>query len=215
MYTLLLASFLAAAHAADPATPAPPPAALLDPSHATEQAPDTYKVRFETTAGDFVVEVHRAWAPRGADRFYNLVKLGFYDDTAFFRNIDGFMVQFGLNGAPQVNAAWRKARIPDDPVTQANKRGTITFATSGKDSRTTQVFINFSDGNTRLDGMGFSPFGKVVEGMKVVDALYDGYGEGAPRGRGPDQERIQKEGNAYLEASFPKLDRIQKAALLP
>jgi len=213
MHAFLLSLVLGVAHAGDPAAATTTPAALMEPSKATAKAPDTYKVKFETTEGDFVVEVQRAWAPQGADRFYNLVKLGFFDDTAFFRNISGFMVQFGLNGDPQVNGVWRKAKIMDDPVTQANKRGTITFATSGKDSRTTQVFINFSDGNTRLDDMGFSPFGKVVEGMKVVDALYNGYGEGAPRGRGPDQQRIQEEGNTYLKANFPELDFIKKATI--
>lgn len=212
MNTLLLSLFFAVATAlaGDAA-----PAALLDPAKATATAPATYKVRFETTKGAFTVEVTRAWAPLGADRFYNLVKLGFYDDTAFFRNVDGFMVQFGLNGNPEVNKVWRQARIKDDPVTQSNKRAFITFATSGKDSRTTQVFINYSDSNARLDGMGFSPFGRVTEGMDVVEALYKGYGEGAPRGAGPEQGRIQDEGNAYLRASFPKLDYVKTAAVVP
>lgn len=186
---------------------------LLDPAAATEVAPDSYKVKFTTTKGDFVVEVDKKLAPNGADRFYNLVKLGFYDDVAFFRAIDKFMVQFGLHGQGRVNAAWRRARIKDDPVKGSNKRGTITFATSGKDSRTTQVFINFKN-NANLDGMGFSQFGSVVEGMDVVDSLHKGYGEGAPRGRGPAQGRIQREGNAYLKKEFPELDYIKSATIM-
>ena len=150
--------------------PAPSPAApsagaaLLDPSRATERAPARFRVRFETTKGPFVVEVTRAWAPRGADRFYNLVRAGYYDDVAFFRVIEGFMVQFGINGDPRVNAAWQAARIPDDPVTQSNRRGMVTYAMAGPDTRTTQLFINFRD-NKGLDGQGFAPFGGVVEGL--------------------------------------------------
>lgn len=205
------------------ATPAPTPtpaaasagtgAALLDPARATEKAPERFRVRFETTKGDFVVEVTRAWAPRGADRFYNLVRAGFYDDVAFFRTISGFMVQFGIHGDPRVSAAWRAARIPDDPVKQSNARGTVTFAMAGPDTRTTQLFINFKD-NAFLDSQGFPPFGRVVEGMSVVDSLYSGYGEGAPRGMGPDQGRAQQEGNAYFRSSFPKLDYVRTARLV-
>jgi peptidyl-prolyl cis-trans isomerase A (cyclophilin A) len=204
--------------AATPATPTPtaapagPGAALRDPSHATEKAPDRFRVRFETTKGSFVVEVTRAWAPRGADRFYNLVKTGYYDDVAFFRVISGFMVQFGIHGDPRVSAAWREARIPDDPVTQSNTRGMVTYATAGPGTRTTQMFINFKD-NSFLDSQGFAPFGRVVEGMAVVDSLHAGYGEGAPRGMGPDQGRAQAEGNAYLRGSFPKLDFVKTARL--
>lgn len=203
----------APAEVSDPGLPADANPALTDPSKATEKAPDKYKVKFETTKGDFVVEVNRAWAPLGADRFYNLVKIGYFQDIAFFRAIDGFMVQFGISGHPEVNAAWREARIQDDPVKESNTKGMITFATSGKDSRTTQVFINFSD-NANLDGMGFAPFGKVVEGMEIVDSLYKGYGEGAPRGRGPNQGRIQQEGNAYLKAEYPKLDYVKNATIV-
>jgi len=195
-----------------PAATLDPRAALADPALATATAPETYRVRFDTTKGPFVVEVHRAWAPRGADRFYNLVRAGYYDDVAFFRVVSNFMVQFGINGDPRVNAAWRDARISDDPVRQANVRGMVTFATSGPDSRTTQVFINFKD-NSRLDGMGFAPFGKVVQGLSVVDSLYSGYGEGAPRGMGPDQGRAQGEGNVYLRSSFPRLDYVKTARL--
>ena len=186
---------------------------LLNPKAATLQAPETYEVKFETTKGDFTVKVTRAWAPLGADRFFNLVKIGYFNDAAFFRVVDGFMVQFGINAEPGVNSVWRPARIQDDPVTQSNTRGKITFATSGKNSRTTQVFINFVD-NSNLDGMGFAPFGEITSGMEIVDSLYKGYGEGAPRGRGPDQGRIQGEGNSYLKAEFPQLDYVKKASVL-
>jgi peptidyl-prolyl cis-trans isomerase A (cyclophilin A) len=186
--------------------------AALDPATAKEQAPATYKARFTTSKGDFVVEVTRDWAPQGADRFYNLVKHGFFSEARFFRAIEGFMVQFGINGDPAVSAKWREATIPDDPVKQSNKRGFVTFATSGKNSRTTQLFINFGN-NATLDSMGFSPFGKVVTGMDVVDAVYKGYGEGAPSGSGPNQGRIQGEGNAYLNRDFPKLDWVKEAKI--
>ena len=189
-------------------------ARLGDPAALTEQAPATYKAKFNTSKGSFVIQVTRAWAPTGADRFYNLVKNGFFDDGRFFRVISGFMVQFGLNGDPALNAKWRVARIPDDRVTQSNTRGMVTFATSGPNARTTQVFINFDD-NSRLDGMGFAPFGKVISGMDVVDKLYSGYGEGAPNGRGPNQNLIQTEGNAYLTQSFPRLDHVTKATIVP
>lgn len=189
-------------------------AKLGDPAALTEQAPATYKAKFDTPKGSFVIQVTRAWAPIGADRFYNLVKNGFFDDGRFFRVIPGFMVQFGLNADPALNAKWRVARIQDDRVTQSNTRGMVTFATSGPNARTTQVFINFDD-NNRLDGMGFAPFGKVVSGMDVVDKLYSGYGEGAPNGQGPNQNRIQTEGNAYLTQSFPRLDHVTKASIVP
>ena len=196
------------------ATPAPTPLPLLlDPSRAAEQAPDRFRVRFETTKGPFVVEVTRAWAPRGADRFFNLVRAGYYDDVAFFRVIEGFMVQFGINGDPRVNAVWREARIPDDPVAQSNRRGMVTYAMAGPDTRTTQLFINFKN-NVSLDTQGFAPFGRVVEGQSVVDSLYSGYGEGAPRGMGPDQGRAQGEGNAYLRGSFPRLDFVKTARVV-
>ena len=187
-------------------------AALSNPAALREQAPATYKARFDTSKGVFVVEVVRDWAPRGADRFYNLVKNGFYDNVRFFRVISGFMVQFGINGDPKVSAPWREARIPDDPVKQSNKRGTITYAMAGPNTRTSQVFINFGD-NARLDGSGFSPFGRVVSGMNVVDALNAEYGEGAPNGRGPDQGRIQMEGNTYLARDFSRLDFVKKATI--
>ena len=185
---------------------------LGNPAALNEKAPASYKARFDTSKGPIVIEVRRDWAPNGADRFYNLVKSGFYDDTRFFRVIKDFMVQFGINGDPGISAPWRTATIKDDPVKQSNKRGTITFATSGPNSRTSQVFINFKD-NAGLDGQGFSPFGQVVTGMNVVDSLFGGYGEGAPNGRGPDQGRIQREGNAYLTRDFPNLDHVKKATI--
>lgn len=188
--------------------------ALLDPSQAKEPAPDVFKAKFETTKGDFVITAHKDWAPKGAERFYNLVRVGYYDNVAFFRAIDGFMVQFGISGYPQVNDKWREARIPDDPVVKSNTRGFVSFAMAGPNTRTTQVFINYVDRNSKLDGMGFAPFGEVTEGMDVVDALHKGYGEGAPRGRGPDQGRIQKLGNAYLKESFPELDYVKKASIV-
>jgi peptidyl-prolyl cis-trans isomerase A (cyclophilin A) len=187
---------------------------LTNPAALNEQAPATYKAKFETSKGVFVIQVTRAWAPQGADRFYNLVRNGFFDDVRFFRVISGFMVQFGISGNPALSAKWRDADIRDDRVTQSNKRGMITFATAGPNTRTTQVFINFAD-NSMLDGQGFAPFGKVETGMNVVDALYAGYGEGAPRGAGPDQTRLQMEGNAYLAKDFPRMDYVKKATITP
>lgn len=176
-------------------------------------APDTFRVAFRTSEGRFLVEVRRAWAPRGADRFYNLVRHGFYDGVRFFRVLEGFVAQFGISGDPRISRAWEDATIADDPVRHENVRGTLSFATSGRDSRTTQVFINLGD-NGRLDDMGFAPFGQVVEGMDVVGSLYAGYGEGAPRGQGPRQDRIQSEGNEYLKAEFPELDYVERARIV-
>jgi peptidyl-prolyl cis-trans isomerase A (cyclophilin A) len=181
--------------------------ALMKPSALTEKAPAMYNAKFETSAGTFVIEVHRDWAPIGADRFYNLVKNGYYDDCRFFRVVPNFMVQFGINGDPTVQRNWKDAGIQDEPVKQGNMRGYITFAKSGlPNSRTSQVFINFKD-NSGLNGQGFASFGKVVSGMDVVDKIYSAYGEQ------PDQGRIQSEGNAYLTKSFPKLDYIKKATI--
>lgn len=182
-------------------------ATLANPAALTEQAPATFKAKFETSKGAFVVQVTRAWAPRGADRFYNLVKNGFYDDLRFFRVVPDFMVQFGINGNPAVQSHWRSANIPDDRVTQSNKRGTITFATSGPNARTTQVFINFAD-NGDLDRLGFAPFGRVVSGMDVVDAINAEYREA------PDQRAMQAQGNAYLAQRFPRLDYIKQATIV-
>ncbi len=195
--------------------PAASNAKLADPAALNEMAPESYRARFTTSKGDFVIQVTRAWAIRGADRFYNLVANGFFDDCRFFRVVYGFIVQFGISGDPALNAVWREAKIPDDPVLKSNKRGYVTFATAGPDTRATQVFINFADKNSSLDGQGFVPFGQVVEGMEVVNKLFSGYGESAPRGHGPDQNRLQTEGNAYLKKSFPKLDFIKKAVIEP
>jgi peptidyl-prolyl cis-trans isomerase A (cyclophilin A) len=175
--------------------------------------PAEFAVKLKTTKGDIIIDVKRAWSPHGADRFYELVESGYYTDTAFFRVIDGFMAQVGISGDPAVNAKWRERGILDDPVKASNTRGMVTFAMSGRpNSRTTQFFINFDD-NENLDGMRFAPFGKVRD-MKVVDSLHKGYGEGAPHGMGPDQSRIQKEGNAYLKNEFPKLDYILIAEVI-
>ncbi|MBX2797403.1 MAG: peptidylprolyl isomerase [Myxococcales bacterium] len=187
--------------------------ALLDPSKATETAPATFKAKFETTRGDFVVKVHRDWAPNGADRFYNLVKIGFYEKAGFFRTIDGFMAQFGISAYPAVSAKWRDARIEDDPVKESNTRGKVTFATGGPNTRTTQLFVNYSDRNARLDKSGFSPFGEVVEGMEVVDSLHK-TGEGSPQGPGPNQGKMQARGGAYLQAQFPDADMIEKVTII-
>jgi len=171
------------------------------------QAPDSYRARFETSEGDFVIQVHREWAPIGADRFFNLVNNGYYDEARFFRVIPGFMVQFGMNADPLVTAQWRVATLQDDPVTQSNRPGTVTFAmTSQPNSRTTQVFINYGN-NANLDAMGFAPFGEVVEGMEVAEAIYPGYGEA------PNQGQIQAEGNEYLESAFPDLDYVVRATI--
>src|SRR5215475_2578494 len=205
---LMLASVALAGQAAN----ADKTAKLKNPAALTEQAPATYNVNFDTTKGPIVITVHREWAPNGADRFYNLVKNGFYDDVRFFRVIEGFMVQFGIHGNPAISSAWRGANIKDDPVKQSNKRGFVTFATAGPNTRTTQLFINLAD-NAPLDKQGFSPFGEVTKGMDVVEKIYNGYGEGAPRGRGPDQGRVQAEGNAYLAKEFPKLDYIKTATI--
>lgn len=221
--TAMTAVALAAATLAAGAAPRPPAqkksaanaqASLTDPSSLKEKAPATFRAKFTTTKGDFVIEVTRAWAPLGADRFYNLVKNGFYDQASFFRVLPGFVVQFGISAKPSVAMMWHDATIKDDPVKESNTRGTVTFATAGANTRTTQVFINLAD-NASLDRMGFAPFGKVVKGMDVIGKLYSGYGEGAPQGKGPDQSRITNEGKAYLDKNFPKLDSIKTATLLP
>jgi len=218
--------------AAKPETPAPVPAqpeaasstpaaaaapksgydrALLRAAMLKEKAPDTFRVKFTTTRGDFIVTVNRAWAPIGADRFYNLVKHHFYDNASFFRVVPGFVVQFGISAYPAVSAAWEKANIQDEPVTQSNKRGYLTYAkTSMPNTRSTQIFINLKD-NAGLDRQGFSPFGYVdAQGMKVVDMLYDQYGDSS----GPEQDQISKQGKPYLDKGWPKLDSIKTATLV-
>ena len=196
-----------------PVATSPYDRALLRPALLVAKAPATYQVKFTTTKGDFVISVTRAWAPLGADRFYNLVRHHFYDNTHFFRVLKGFVVQWGISAYPPVTAAWEHAPIKDDPVVQSNLRGYITYAMSGPNTRTTQVFINLVD-NKRLDGMGFSAFGQVTEGMVVVEALYTGYGEGAPDGQGPEQDKIEKLGKPYLDKSFDKLDWIKTTTLI-
>lgn len=182
---------------------------LSDPSALTETAPELFRARFETSKGPFVIEVHRAWAPIGVDRFYNLVKNGFYDGTRFFRVRPGFMAQFGINGNPQIQSAWQRAFLRDDPVTQKNVRGFVSFTTEGRpQSRFTQIFINYAD-NSHLDADGFAPFGQVVDGMETVEKLF------SPSDPQPDQRRVLREGNEYLQAEFPKLDFVKKATIVP
>jgi peptidyl-prolyl cis-trans isomerase A (cyclophilin A) len=187
---------------------------FTDPAKLAEKAPETFKAQFDTTKGKFTIEVTRSLSPNGADRFYNLVRSGYFKDIAFFRVVPGFMCQFGIHGDPNVSAKWRAAAIADDPVKGSNTRGTITFATAGPNTRTTQLFINFGN-NINLDGMGFSPFGKVTEGMDVVDKINGEYGDGPPHGLGPVQGRVQAEGNAYLKKDFPNLDYIKSATIVP
>jgi len=189
------------------------PELLGDPKAETVTAPGEYWVELHTSEGDMVAHVVRVWAPNAADRFYNLVEAGFYDGSAFFRTIDGFVAQFGLSAIPEVNQAWRDATMPDDPVILSNTRGRLTFAMRGiPDSRTTQLFINLSQ-NNKLDGMGFAPFGEIVAGEEVLDALHR-TGEGAPRGPGPNQSDIVKQGNALLDARFPEIDRVLTATIV-
>lgn len=183
------------------------------PAVQAETAPDSFLVAFQTNKGRIVVQSVRSWAPRGVDRFYTLVNGHFYDGVKFFRVLPNFMAQFGISGDPTTTAAWKDRTIGDDPVAQSNLRGYMSFATAGPNTRTTQLFINKRD-NRRLDGMGFAPIAKVVEGIEVVDALYTGYGEGAPEGMGPMQNRIEEQGNAYLNRQFPKLDSIITARVV-
>ncbi len=203
----------AAAQQSEDQTETPNPA-LFDAKSATEQAPDTFKVKMATTAGDLVIEVYREWAPHGADRFYNLVKIGYYNNVAFYRVLPGFMAQAGMNGDPKVSAVWLNSYIPADEVRQSNTIGRVSYAMGGDPgSRSAQFFINYGD-NSYLDEMGFAPFGEVVEGFETVEAFYSGYGEGAPKGQGPDQNKLYRGGNAYLKGSFPKLDYIVSAILV-
>jgi peptidyl-prolyl cis-trans isomerase A (cyclophilin A) len=182
--------------------------ALLKPALLKQKAPETYQVKFATTRGDFTVTVTRAWAPLGADRFYNLVKHGFYDNASFFRVVPNFVVQFGISANPAVSKAWKTADIQDDPVVQSNKKGYVTFATAGPNTRTTQVFINLKD-NGALDHQGFAPFAQVTDGMRVVEMFYDQYDS-----TGIDQDQIEKLGKPYLDKGWPKLDSIKTATVV-
>ncbi len=184
---------------------------MFDPAQAKEEAPASFQARFVTTAGSFVIEVHREWAPLGADRFYNLVRMGFYEGMGIYRVVKGFVVQWGIHGDPEVSARWRSERIGIDPVVQSNTRGTISYAMSGSpDTRTTQVFINFRD-NQSLDKLGFAPFGRVVEGFDVVEKLHSAYGDAPSK----QQARIRAEGNEFLREAFPDLDYVERASIDP
>jgi len=183
---------------AAPAKPGPPP--------------DVFRVNLDTSKGAVVLEITRAWAPHGADHFYELVRNGYYDGDRFYRVVPRFVVQFGIHGDPKVSQLWSSVRIPDDPVKQKNRKGMVTFATSGPGARTTQIFVNMRD-NPLLDRQGFAPIGRVAEGMDVLDRLYGGYGDMPPRGSGPDGVEIERQGNAYLENHFPRLDYNNKATV--
>jgi peptidyl-prolyl cis-trans isomerase A (cyclophilin A) len=204
-----LAIGVAASVAVTATASAAPPAALLKPAALKAKAPAVYTVAFTTTKGRFEVRVQRSLAPRGADRFYNLVRARFYDGVKFFRVLPGFVVQFGISGYPAVSSAWESTQIPDDPVKGSNTRGTITFANAGANTRTTQVFINYG-ANTNLDALGFAPFGKVTKGMNVVGKLYGAYGEAAS----DMQSEIEAQGNAFLKREFPKLDAVITARVV-
>ena len=200
--------------AAEPEAKKPEPKAaaakksLQNPSALNEKAPENYQVKFETSKGDILIDVTRSWAPHGADRFYNLVKNGFYDDCRFFRVVTNFIVQFGMHGDARTSQIWANAQIKDDPVTKTNRKGAVVFATAGPNTRTTQVFINLK-ANAFLDNQGFAPFGQISsEGMKIVESLYSGYGER------PEQPMIRTQGNNYLKSKFPELDYIKKATIV-
>ena len=203
---LLVTGAVMLAQAPPPAPAAAPAPNLMNPSTLKATAPDLYRVKFTTTHGDFVVEVHRAWAPIGADRFYNLVVNNFFTDAAFFRYVPNFIVQFGLPANPAIGRVWQTANIKDDPVKHGNTKGTLVFATAGPNTRTTQFFINFAD-NTPLDAQGFAAFGQVVSGMNIAEGLYSGYGEK------PDQGAITAQGKAYLDKNFPKIDSIKSTTI--
>ena len=186
---------------------------LTTPAVLTERAPEIYKAKFETSKGPFVIEVRRAWAPLGVDRFFNLVKNGFYDDCRFFRVLDSLIAQAGMHGDPVIQSAWAAALIRDDSPREAIRRGYVALASAGPHSRSTQFFVTLTDRSRLFDRQGLAPFGQVVSGMDVVEKLYSGYGDGAPRGNGPEQGKIQAEGNTYLNKDFPKLDYIRKATI--
>ena len=201
-----------AKESAPKSTAASPRQSLLQPESANEAAPATFRARFVTTKGDIVIEANRQWSPIGVDRFYNLVKRGYYDNVAFFRPLKGFIVQLGVSGSSVVNSKWRTAFIKDDPVMQTAKRGTVTFAHAGANTRNTQFFINMAD-NAALDKQNFVTFGEVVQGMDVVEKLHMDYGDGPPAGKGPNQFRLLDEGNVYLEREFPLIDYVRMATV--
>jgi len=211
LIVLLVSGTVMLAQTPAPSQKAPAENPLLHPATLKAKAPDEFKVKFATTHGDFVVAVHRAWSPLGADRFYNLVKNHFFNDAAFFRYVPGFIVQFGIPAKPEIAAVWQNANIQDDPITpvNSNKKGTLVFATAGPGTRTTQLFVNLADNSRSLDAQHFTAFGEVTEGMDIVQGLYSGYGEM------PEQGRIQTQGKAYLDKSFPKLDSVKSTAILP
>ena len=213
---LLLAALGTLACAGEEAPPDPDAELRRDPllraSNYAETAPARFQVTLETSAGNVVIDVQRSWAPLGADRFYSLVRGGYYDDTRVYRVVDGFMAQFGLNGNPYVNQIWKSEFLVDDPVVETNTRGRVAFAKGGRHTRTTEIFISYKD-NSALDGEGSTPIGEVVEGMDVVDQFYSDYGDGPPRGEGPYQAMAQARGNEYLDADFPELTRIIRATI--
>ncbi|HEY2018413.1 MAG TPA: peptidylprolyl isomerase [Bryobacteraceae bacterium] len=177
-----------------------------------EPTPEVFKVNLDTSKGAIIVEIHRAWAPAGVDHFYTLVKTGFYNGDRFFRVVRNSIVQFGINGDPQLNRLWSTANLSDDPVKEKNVKGTLTYATTGANGRATQLFFNLRD-NRPLDKQGFAPIGKVVTGMDVVESIYSSYGDWPPRGQGPDPAKIETQGNEYLQSHFPRLDYIKKATI--
>jgi len=214
-FTLLVTAAVVLAACSSSSGSAAPGPALTDPDAAelAQQAPDSFKVLFETSKGSFTVLAYRAWAPLGVDRFHYLAKHEYYNGVKFFRVLPNFVVQFGIHGSPAVSAAWRGRNIGDDPVKGSNQRGTISYAMGGPGTRTVQLFINKVD-NSRLDASGFAPIARVISGMEVVEQIYGGYGEGAPRGNGPMQDMIQAQGNAYLTRQFPLLDSIVRARIV-
>ncbi len=216
MALTLVAGCAAPASRGEAVQPSLARAALLDPRHPLwrERAPEEFVVRVETSKGPFAIEVHRAWAPRGVDRFYNLVRAGFFDDSRFFRVRAGFIAQFGIAGDSAIAAVWRNEAIPDDTARRSNTRGFVSYAMTGPNTRTTQLFINLAD-NSRLDAENFAPIGRVIEGMDVVDRLYSGYGEDAGGGmRGGKQGPIFEGGNAYLDRAYPLLDKLIRARVV-
>jgi peptidyl-prolyl cis-trans isomerase A (cyclophilin A) len=211
---MIIAALLAATVGAGACTHGDGPLLVPDETELAKAAPDSFRVRVETNRGNFTLMARRAWAPHGVDRFYYLTRHQYYDSTYFFRVIENFVAQFGISGNPTVNEAWESRRIADDPVRHSNTRGTLAFASEGPNTRTVQLFINLKD-NSKLDsyGGGFPPIGEVIEGLPIVEGLYDGYGEGPPSGLGPRQELITGQGNAYLRRYFPKLDYIVHASI--